>query len=108
MTTENLDEPLDPRERAALRRKEIDACEMCDDEGYNPSGPFLVCDHIDRREINERGMALVRKALASKDHTDRSEVNRRGKALVRKALEDQRDREPQLSGNPTVDPEPEL
>jgi hypothetical protein len=103
MTTENLDEPLDPRERAALRRKEIDACEMCDDEGYNPSGPFLVCDHVDRREINRRGMALVRKALDGKPN-DPSVPS----VLHRTSAYQQREREPELSGNPTLDPEPEL
>lgn len=49
---------------AQVRAAQIAACELCDGDGYHGSS---VCDHIDHRAAAERGMALVREALAKAD-----------------------------------------
>jgi hypothetical protein len=100
MSDEHGEVYLDPHEAAALRRKAIDACTLCDEDGYSVVGGMgLVCDHVDRRETVRRGMALVREALKGKPNNP--DVLHR-----RTHLDEIRDR--QLSENPTVDPEPEL
>lgn len=55
---------LDARERSARladAAAAINACGMCDDDGYRGA---TVCDHQDHRPAYERGMALVREVLA--------------------------------------------
>jgi hypothetical protein len=44
-----------------LQRDVIDACPLCDSDGYRPSG--CVCDHVDRSEVAKRGMAKIRAVL---------------------------------------------
>lgn len=47
---------------AAERKAEAIAnCTMCDPDGYHGSS---VCDHIDHRAAANRGLALIREALA--------------------------------------------
>jgi hypothetical protein len=40
----------------------IAACTFCDETGYSLDS-LQVCDHVDHREINRRGSALVRAEL---------------------------------------------
>ncbi|QOH59923.1 hypothetical protein [Rhodococcus rhodochrous] len=52
----------DVKARAAVKRLEIEACDLCDEDGYRGT---RICDH--RPELDEaavRGMARVRAALA--------------------------------------------
>ncbi|TWS23187.1 hypothetical protein FK268_12775 [Tsukamurella sputi] len=51
--------------QAAARRTAIDACTLCNDDGYRGN---RVCDHIDRTHTAARGIARVRAAL-EKDPT---------------------------------------
>lgn len=50
-------------EQAEKRRKEtrIANCGLCDDDGYR--GP-VVCDHVDRAETTQRGLAKCHEVLA--------------------------------------------
>lgn len=48
-------------EATVLRAEEVAHCELCDDDGYRNGVP---CDHVDRSETAERGMAKVRAAMA--------------------------------------------
>jgi hypothetical protein len=41
----------------------IVACGLCDDNGYRG---VVVCDHVDRRESNRRGVEKCRQALRKK------------------------------------------
>jgi hypothetical protein len=119
----------DPHERARLRQLAIEACELCDEYGYDGS---RVCDHVDRRETHRVGMAKVREALAGKRNDPR--VLSRYADIPVAPLPDPQpdlervwnddqicgstyafgagvdlDPEPELSGNRTLDdPEPEL
>lgn len=59
------------RETAELARMAIDACTLCDHNGYRPDPdtgrPGAVCDHDpNTAERNARGIAQVRAALAAK------------------------------------------
>lgn len=56
---------LDDTSNAHLARAERDRCQLCDTDGYRPSG--TVCDHVDYSDIARRGMAKVRAALAKGD-----------------------------------------
>lgn len=60
-------EVAERRERAELARMAIDACNLCDHNGYRPNPdtgrPGSVCDHTDRRETNRNGIAKARAAL---------------------------------------------
>jgi hypothetical protein len=47
---------------AEQRARAVVACGMCDDDGYRG---VYVCDHVDHAPVNERGVALVREALAA-------------------------------------------
>lgn len=53
---------LDVYDDAHLARAAIDACDLCDHEGYRSNS--AVCDHVDRTDITSRGMEKVRAALA--------------------------------------------
>lgn len=55
---------LDDTTAAYLDTGAIDACRLCDELGYRPNG--VVCDHVDRAAVANRGSALVRQALADK------------------------------------------
>lgn len=100
----------DPHERARLRQLAIEACTLCDEDGYRFG---TVCDHVDRTEINRRGMALVRKALEGKPNNP-AVLHRHLPAEQRVAAQREAappaDMEPELPGNRALDtdPEPEL
>ncbi|MEE3066607.1 MAG: hypothetical protein VYA67_22140 [Actinomycetota bacterium] len=49
---------------AHLTAEAIDACGLCDDEGYRANG--TVCDHIDRTDTARAGSAACRAILAKK------------------------------------------
>lgn len=53
---------LDDDDNAHMAPHAVAHCELCDDEGYRPSG--VVCDHIDRTDIARRGVQACRDALA--------------------------------------------
>lgn len=55
---------LDDASTAHLTARAIAKCALCDTDGYRGSS---VCDHIDHRAAADRGMALVREALAKGD-----------------------------------------
>lgn len=44
-----------------LERAAIDACTLCDSDGYRG---LAVCDHIDRSDIARRGIDACRAALS--------------------------------------------
>lgn len=46
---------------AHLTAEAIQACTLCDSDGYRG---LQVCDHIDRADTNARGSAACRAALA--------------------------------------------
>lgn len=48
---------------AEIRAEAIQACQLCDPDGYHGN---IVCDHIDHTETNRRGIAAVRNALNSR------------------------------------------
>lgn len=47
--------------QVTLDQEAIRVCTLCDDDGY--AGGAQICDHVDRRETNRRGSALVRAEL---------------------------------------------
>jgi hypothetical protein len=53
------------REAAELRQRAIDACDLCDEDGYRNG---IVCDHVDRTETARAGRAAVTAAI--KGRTD--------------------------------------
>jgi hypothetical protein len=97
----------DPHERARLRQLAIDACTICDEDGYDGS---RVCDHVDRTETHRVGIAKVREVLKGKRNDPRV-LHRYGDPR-REPGEPPADPEPEpeLSGIRTLetDPEPEL
>ncbi len=48
----------------------IDACHLCDENGYCEGTP---CDHYDHRAAAVRGMAMIRAAMGWKDLQDSRE-----------------------------------
>ncbi|UVT31617.1 RepA-like replication initiator [Mycobacterium phage Mask] len=52
--------------RAALITQAIQACDMCDDDGY-VLGTTRVCDHVDRTRTITRGMELLRTEMGWTD-----------------------------------------
>lgn len=59
-TTRDRAAPTEPH----LQRDAIDACALCDDDGYRPNRS--VCDHVDRSEITRRGIEKIRVALSKR------------------------------------------
>lgn len=55
---------LHPEAGAHLTRAAIDACRICDADGYRG---LAVCDHIDHATAAARGSALVRAQLSAKE-----------------------------------------
>lgn len=53
-------------EAAKLRAAAITACPLCDQDGYRR---LTVCDHTDHTATNQRGIAAVRAALATRPPT---------------------------------------
>ncbi|WP_301121092.1 hypothetical protein [Mycolicibacterium fortuitum] len=49
----------------ANRATAIQACTLCDPDGYRGT---QVCDHTDRTETHRRGIELVREALEGRKH----------------------------------------
>lgn len=49
---------------------EIADCQLCDDEGMRKPNRQFACDHIDRTQTVQNGMAKVRAALAKKTEGD--------------------------------------
>ncbi len=57
---------------AELRTAAIEACGLCDADGYLPTR--VVCDHVDRVDTNARGMAACRAALTKPDPETETET----------------------------------
>jgi hypothetical protein len=53
---------LDIADESHLERAARDRCQLCDSDGYRPTG--TVCDHIDHAPAAARGMEKVRAALS--------------------------------------------
>ena len=53
---------------AEQRRRNIQDCSLCDDDGYTPA--LLVCCHVDYRPAAVRGRQLINQTLQNlrKDH----------------------------------------
>lgn len=53
---------------AEQRRQAIQACTLCDQDGYTPG--LRVCDHVDYRPAAVRGRQLITQTLQNlrKDH----------------------------------------
>lgn len=55
--------PPDEIWAAEQRRNAVVDCGLCDDDGYRGS---TVCDHVDRTEVAQRGIAAVRARMGWK------------------------------------------
>lgn len=53
---------LDDEDNAHVAPFAVDACTLCDSDGYRPN--LAICDHVDRTETARRGIAACRAALA--------------------------------------------
>lgn len=57
---EPITDPDVKRQRAELIAAAIEACTLCDADGYRG---VTVCDHTDHAPINARGMANLRRTM---------------------------------------------
>lgn len=55
----DLDKPHGPTP-AELRALAVQACDLCDDEGYRGA---IVCDHTDHRPANRHGIEQIRRQM---------------------------------------------
>jgi hypothetical protein len=53
------------------RMMQVANCKLCDMSGYRPNG--LVCDHVNRIKIAERGIRECRRALSKLKPVNESE-----------------------------------